>query len=396
VKLDGQPFPDGQALWDEWGKTTAVDYDGVLNWFGLQALVARTIVLSGECLILRIRASGRDGLPISAPWKLRILEPDHLDESIFQHEGRWVEKGIELDEQGRRVAYWVYPVHPGSTMRTSLSSVRIPASEIRHLYSIERPGQLRGPPWLHAAIATIQDLDELEDARVMQAKVAALFGAFVEDVTGEGVGAVGPVTDGTNSSGGAEKLESMEPGGVYYLQPGESIKAADPPKFDAAEQGFANHFLRKIAAAVGVTYEDLTGDYSQVTFSSARMGRLAFEASVDTWQWHMMIPGLCEHVFSWVMETAAVLEGWPGVPTATWTPPDLPPVDPGKDADTKITRIRGGLDHLDEVLLKEGKDPDEHVAAYERRMKDLEARGIIIDSDAGKVTRGGQAQVVTE
>lgn len=396
VKLDGVPFADGQALWDAWANTTSMDYDGNLNWFGLQALVARTIVQSGECLVLFERASSRDGLPVSAPIKLRVLEPDHLDESVFQFEGRWVEKGVELDARGRRVAYWLYPVHPGATMRATLSSVRVPAENVLHVYAVDRPGQLRGVPWFHGAITIAQDLDELEDARIQQAKVASLFGAFVEDIAGEGPGALGPATDGTNSSGQAEKLESMEPGAVYYLQPGETIKAAEPPKFDAAEQGFANHFLRKWAAAIGVTYEDLTGDYTQVNFSSARMGRLAYEASVDVWQWHLLIPGFCERVFQRVMGLAAALEGWPGVPTATWTPPDLPPVDPERDADTKITRIRGGLDHPDEVLLKEGKDPDEHWARYQERMKDLQTRGIVIDSDASQVTRGGQAQIVTE
>lgn len=393
VLLDDKPFPDGQKIWDGWAETVNCDFDGRLNWFGLQALIDRTIVLSGGALIIKERANSRDGLPLTAPVRIQVREPDHLDDNKTRHDGRVVERGIELDGRGRRLAYWLFPHHPGSRTRHTMTSVRVPASDVIHVYEVIRPGQLRGIPWLHSAITTLQELDGYVDSRLMQARVAALFGISVTDINGDGVGAAGPVSD---DPGGEDKLEAMQPGMINYLDPGQDIKAADPPRFDSAEAGFAQLYLRMVAAAIGVPYEVLTGDFRDSNFSAARMARLGFQANVDVWRWHMLIPLVCNGVFRWVMELAAVPNQWPGVPTAIWTPPSMPSINPLLDAQTKTTRVRGGHDAQTEVWRAEGKDPEVMWDEIEAAQKEAKKRGVVLDTDPSQVTMAGQFQVVTD
>src|SRR5690606_31543159 len=82
-------------LWNEWAESTACDFDGRLNFYGLQRLALETIVESGEVLILRQPAANIDGLPI--PMRLQVLEPDYLDtaRSGATTEGGQIIDGIE-------------------------------------------------------------------------------------------------------------------------------------------------------------------------------------------------------------------------------------------------------------------------------------------------------------
>lgn len=73
------PNPRAIDLWNSWAGTTACDADGRNDMAGLQKLVMRTVVESGEVIVRRIPRRLEDGLPI--PLQLQVLEPDYLDDS---------------------------------------------------------------------------------------------------------------------------------------------------------------------------------------------------------------------------------------------------------------------------------------------------------------------------
>ena len=98
------------ALWLGFAETC--DADGHTDFYGLQTLIARTVVESGECLVRLVPRSAREGLAV--PLQLQVLEPDHLDGSRDLPGGGFVHQGIEFDRLGRRSAYWLFPLHPGS------------------------------------------------------------------------------------------------------------------------------------------------------------------------------------------------------------------------------------------------------------------------------------------
>ncbi len=205
-------------LWNEWADSSRCDYDGRLPFYGLQRLVMDTVVESGEALVIRETARTTDGLPI--PVRIRVLEPDYLDTSkdgVNGPSGGPIVQGIEFDGRGRRVAYWLYRYHPGGT-RISTSrfeSQRIPATGVLHVYQVERPGQMRGVPWLSSAIAKLNDYDDYDDAVLVQQKIAASFAAFVQDYDG----AASPIGQPDSKD---EKLETFGPGQVLYLPRGEA------------------------------------------------------------------------------------------------------------------------------------------------------------------------------
>ena len=144
---------------------------------------------------------------------------------------------------------------------------------------------------------------------------------------------------------------------------------------------------------MGVTYEDLVGDYSLVNFSSARMGRLAHWANVHDWRWNMIIPQFCDGVWRWVMQMEAALRQWPSVPTAEWSPPPMPMLDPGKESLANTRLVRGGSMTLYQMIREQGEDPEAHLLEIAAANKRLDRPGIVLDSDPRQVdaSQGSQA-----
>ena len=72
-------WPDdahGRA-WQRWAESTACDAEGRLDLYGLQALVMRAVVESGECFVRFLMVPPSPANPIGL--RLQVLESDHLD-----------------------------------------------------------------------------------------------------------------------------------------------------------------------------------------------------------------------------------------------------------------------------------------------------------------------------
>ena len=379
--------PDLDEVWRSWAESLACDSAGLLDFAGLQALVLKTIVESGEVLVRRRRRRIEDGLPL--PLQLQVLEPDFLDtakDGLVGEAGGPIIQGVEFDKLGRRAAYWLFDRHPGGNLLGTFASRRIPASEILHVFEVERAGQVRGVSWFAPAVVNLRDFDEFEDASLMRQKIAACFAAFVTDVDGAGatLGEQSPTND---------LVETLEPGLVSYLKPGQSVEFGTPPMVQ--NDGFTERQLRRIAAAMGVTYEDMTGDYSRANFSSARMARIKHWAHVEAWRWKMLVPRFCAGVWAWAMEAGAlaglVKDGGELV-RARWTAPPMPMLEPDKEGLALTRLVRSGAMTPSEMVRERGGDPDTHWDEYQADMKELDKRGIWLDSDVRRTSQAGLTQ----
>lgn len=375
-----------RELWSRWADTTECDADGRLTFAGLQRLAIETVAESGEVLIRRRRRRAEDGLTI--PLQLQVLEPDFIDTSkdgVSGPAGGPIVQGVEFDKLGRRAAYWLFDEHPGSNrIGKSFASRRHAASDVIHVFRQERPGQVRGVSWYAAAIVKLKDFDDYEDAVLLRQKIAACFAAFVTDADGAGV----PLGEQSPEN---PLLETLEPGLISYLPPGKNITFAAPPGI-SDNASFSTTTLRRIAASIGVTYEDLTGDYSQVNFSSARMARLAHWANVHDWRWNLLIPQLCNGVWGWAMEAAFIAGLLEEMPRAEWTAPPMAMLEPDKEGLAYARLIRSGVMTHDEAVREQGGDPETHWVEYSEGLKRLDRLGIVLDSDARKTTASGQRQ----
>lgn len=374
-------------MWNAWTMTTAVDFNGRHNFFGLQNMIMRSVAESGQVFVRlqrtkRRQVRARSGELIEVPpIQLQVLESDFLDSNnLFKTQeknGNQVIQGIEFDKKGKRVSYQMFQTHPGaldSGLSNSFSSNKIPADLIAHIYREDRPGQILGVPWLAPVLIRLRDLDEYEDAQLLRQKIANLFVGFIHDTEG--------IEDSTTED--CELVEKMEPGTLEILPPGKDITFANPPGVGEEFESYMSVVLHSIATGLGISFESLTGDLSKVNFSSARMGFLEMNRNIDSWRWTMFTPQLLEQTFDWFLRGAELLGVRTRGASIVWTPPKREMVDPTKEVPAQIKAIRGGLMTLSEAVRQSGKDPDKHFEEFKADNDRLDGLQLTLDSDPRK------------
>lgn len=375
--------------WKRWGETTECDADGQLDFYGLQDLVMRTIVESGEVLIRRRWRRISDGLAV--PLQLQVIEPDLIDttkDGIKGEAGGEIVQGVEFDAIGRRVAYWLFDSHPGGRgLSFSPASKRVSADGVLHVYKKERAGQVRGPSWFASVDVRLHDFDEFEDATLLKQKIAACMAAFVTDLDGAG-GALGQ--PGTDSASG-QPTDTFEPGMIIPLPAGKQVTVANPPQA-SDHQSFSATALRGVAAGLGTTYEDMTGDYSQVNYSSARMARLAHTVDVEGWRWKMLVPMFCAPVWRWMLDALELAGANVGQVPAEWSPPPAQLLDPDKEGLAYQRMVRNGAMTWPQMVRELGLDPAAQLAEIDAFNKAIDKLGIILDGDPRRMSGSGQLQ----
>lgn len=355
-------------LWKEWAKSAGV---GRMSVGGVQDLAARAAIESGDVFIIRQWRSDVQGVPL----RLRVLEADMLDTTHRSMrdlaEGHRLVDGVELDANDEPVAYWFHRAHPGDSVWLGVlrESIRVPAADVAHFYVPLRPGQHRGFPFLAPVLDDMRDLDDYELAEIVRKKVEACIAAVV--IPGEGEVRRDPRTTGegqiapTLVDSDGRVIEQLEPGIVASLEGGKEIKFLTPTTQSDPE--WRRGKLRSMAVGVGLTYEQLAGDLSQVNYTSYRAGAIDFRRDIERLRLHWFEPWAMDPIARWFVEAAFVagLVDQPRVPVA-WSSPRWQSVDPVKDAAADVAEVDAGFAIEADKIAERGYDPDDFL----RRQKE--------------------------
>lgn len=345
-------------LWNGWAELA--DADGRTDFAGLQGEIARGLVVDGEAFVQVIDTD-------EGP-RLRLLPPELIDESLTRDlsGGRYVVSGVEYDTDGRRVAYHVLPNRPTDAFATTGTPVRIPVDQILHVFKPLAAGQVRGVSWLAPIILPASELDQLADALLVGAKVAAMHSGFLVDLNGTGTPYTGEEAGGIMETG-------IEPGTMKRLPSGIDVKFNTPGVVN--ELGaFLTFNLRQLAAGLGLPSHLLDGDLSRANYSSLRAGLLPFRQRVEQIQYGCLVPQLLSPIWRAVVAhgvlsgdlDAPEYESAPRGYAAEWLPPRPMQVDPFKDVQATVAEIEAGLTSRRKAVAERGwaiEDLDSEIAA---------------------------------
>lgn len=376
------------ALWDAW--CAECDHNGRLDFYGLQALAARTDAESGEVLAMMVPEGANSKRAV--PLKLQLLEPDWLAD-FTQVPLLYTDaeaEGILFNNDGTRRGYklWNRNINENYAWSVAATGTReVSADDMVHLYQLDRPGQLRGIPRLASVMRPLRDLDDYHDAALMLAKIQSILGVFIEQ---QGGPAGSPM--GQASRDDAGDLETLAPGMIGYLRPGESAKFLSPTA-NAPFNDYTRTFLHMVAAGFGLTYHQLTGDLRDANYSSLRAGNLEFRRLIEQQQRLHFIPTFCVPIWKRFIRQAIIAGKLPDraadVPVI-WTPPRFDLVDPGKDTAAIIAAVRAGLMTMQEAIAEMGYDPTTQVEQIAAFYKLVDEAGVILDTDPRRVDGRGQ------
>lgn len=258
-----------------------------LTFSQVQALIFRTILLSGDCFVIRLS----DG-------SICIKESDYCftppflvkDDSVCaEYRGRAVIDGIELDSKSKPVAYWF--CKDLYSFKTRRKWLRIPAYDenglkrVLHCAYFERPDQFRGIPLLAPVIEDLWSLRAYFTSETQMAIMQANMSLVVTTNTNPTVSPFGGLTPMdldaplvpektdekpeefsiappplTNSllNGMIKRANFVQPGCSIHLAEGEDVKTITPTAPHSGLETFIRCVSEQIGSAVGIPSQILT------------------------------------------------------------------------------------------------------------------------------------------
>lgn len=338
-----------KAAWEAFVETA--DFDGFFNFYGLQSLGMRNVAMQGEIFLVRQREIKRNGIEQFIPFKVQVLGPHMVDhqKNSWQtpREGNYVVQGVEFDSRGRRVGYWMHRYNPNNEFVLRMAAEFVPAEDVIQVFYKEFPEQVRGIPFGTSTMLNMRDLADYEDAQLMLQKVAACHVAFTTKEAPE---------DNFEDED-EDRIDHLEPGMIERLAPGEEVTFNNPP----TPQSYAEYVSKnqqKNAAGYGITYEQLTGDMSNVNFSSGRMGWIEAQRQIEDWQYNFFIPQFCKGVWDWFIQSLMIKGVINRAVSADWTPQGREMLDPVKEMNGLILELKTGLISWTEACKRRGYNPD--------------------------------------
>lgn len=371
-----QQKKDVHALWARW--TDEADAEGITDFYGLQKRIGRELFIAGEIFVrLRPRYLS-DGLAI--PLQLELLPSEQLPLWLTMplSNGNWIRQGIEFDKIGRRVAYHFWKVNPGDiTLAPKFGErVRIPASQILHIYDPLEAGQIRGISRLTPAIITLWMLDLYDDAELERKKTAALFSVFITrpDPDGDFFDKETTVREDDGAAG-----VKLEPGSAHVMLPGEDVKVGQPADSGATYEPYQYRTLARICAALGLPYAGVTGDMVKANYGNQRAAMIEARRRAEAIQHGIVVFQFCRPVFRAFLDSAHIagaldFDGYADNPQdylqMSWIPPRWMWIDPLKDRQAEILAVTAGFKARSQVIEEEGYD----AAETDQRIADDAAR----------------------
>ncbi len=393
--LSCQPSPDGEALglsdeeaqaWADatlrefrlWAESTDCDATRTQTLYGLQSLVFRSALESGDAFVLLPQAARP-----RAPYRLalQVIEADRICNPEFTQDSATVAAGVETDPLGAPVAYHVCRQHPGTARKAGdWKWDRVTAygnasgrRNVLHVFDRRRPGQRRGVPVLAPVIEPLKQLQRYTDAELQAAVISGMFAVFVKmdpeafhdmfDQAGKSAylqSAMG--WDGTINGG---ELDGA--GKAINLLPGESVESANPGRPNALFDPFVQAIVRQIGVALELPFEVLIKHFT-ASYSAARA------ALLDAWRFFRgrrdwLATVFCQPVYeAWLEEAVALgrvaAPGFFADPAirrawcqAIWVGDGPGSIDPQKEVGAAKERIDLGISTIAaESILHDGVD----------------------------------------
>jgi lambda family phage portal protein len=387
-----------------------VDASRRLTFGGLARVLYWHHCFDGRALTLPVwlpKRGGRYGTAFQLVDPLRLCNPRGMPDA-------WnMRGGVEIDRYGAPVAYNIRNQHPGDLILSqpgnSYSWTRIPSEtswgrkRVIHWFNQEQAEQTNGISMLVPAMKRLKMLETRSDLELQAAAINATFAAFVKSALPSDAlfNALTTAPDGSDDSIALitdysafqnayydQRGYTLNGSRVGHLLPGEEFQTVSSDRAGTAFEASERVWLRSVASDLDLSYEQLSGDWSQVNYSSARALLNEIWKGVLA-EREMFGDGVLTPMFTvWLeeaIETGRVVlpKGAPSFAEArgaycrlVWTGPGRGYIDPKKERDAESTARNGGNLTLRDALAEDGADWEEHVEQLAREQDALKAAGL--------------------
>lgn len=355
---------------------------------------------------------------------VQLIDLDRLTQP-YDHGEAIVRGGVRLDQFGAAQGYYIRNSHPNDFDRLANDADAygykyVPRTkpwgrmQVIHLKEETRPHQTRAVADIVAGLKSIKITQKFRDLTLQQAVVQAMYAASIEsDLPPDA--AFAALGMGTQKGAGAAVAEygaqylaavqkfigkkglTIDNVKIPHFFPGTRLNVRNPGAPGGPGQEFEQSLLRHIAAVLGVSYEELSKDFSKTNYSSARAAltqtwkfmqsrkrlvadRLAsiiytlwFEEQMNAGNLEFMKYSKAPNFYEGLNSEAYTNVEWIGAARGQ--------IDELKETQAAVLRIKFGLSTHEDELAKLGKDWRKVYMQLERETKEREKRGIVLIED---------------
>ena len=368
------------AQWNAW--KPFADISSRDGWDVLQSRIARNWFIDGEVFVLLTREGNFPRVQILEAH--RCFSPDGAADNVVD--------GVELDPNGRPIAYWF------QTSEKRMS--RLDASFVIHIFEPSRIGQVRGVPLISPVLNDIRDLDDLQILEMRASKHAARIGIIQKNKAGE-VATREMVrsrftTANTSPTGAdttqtrANYYQSSVGSDVVVLQNGDEIAQFMANRPTENTRALWRELKEKICVGTGFVYAVVFPDSMQGTVYRGALDMMnAFFRSRSN-----SLANQFQRVFEWVIGNDTTLIS--GRPTdwrgTSVRPPRAVNVDVGRNSAAMVQELQSGLRTYQDIYAEVGDDWRQKLAQRAEEASYLKslakAKGLTVDDIVGDGDKG--------
>lgn len=363
-------------------KKNACDALGINDFYAIQQLVLSSWLCSGDCFVLIKQGNTTPLMPYSL--RLHVIEADRIATpyanatwatSCFTTTGKTdsgnpIYDGVEVDAEGKIVAYHVRSHHPWELGAIKTDWVRIPAygeltgnPNILHIMSSERPEQYRGVSYLAPVIEQLLQIRRYTESELTAALIESFFTAFIKTKDNASENPLGNVVPGDAPRIRSDPTDlQLGAGLINVLEDGEDVAFADPKRPASGFSAFLESLAQQVGASLGLSSEVLLKKFNS-SYSASRA------ALLEAWKEFRMrrewfVSDFCRPAYElWLSESVA--RGRikaPGFFTSPelraaylgseWIGPPPGQLDPVKEVNAEILACQYGMSTFEQSTVR--------------------------------------------
>ncbi|WP_431297263.1 phage portal protein [Rahnella sp. PAMC 25559] len=400
-----------EAAWRTWAKdpNCYCDVERKKTVSQMLRLAFRHKLVDGDALgVLQYRTDRLGHGRARYATTVQIVDPDRLSNPQQVFDMLNIRGGVEIDDDGVPVAYHIRKAHMGDwwSAEKTMTWERIKRETawgrpiVVHDFDSERAGQHRGTSVFTPIVQRLKMLIKYDEVELQASILNAIFGAYITSPYDPRLFEDGLKTDDVleyqdmRTDFHKDNRISLQSGArMPILAPGEEVATVNAARPTSNFAAFESAALRNVAAALGISTQQLTQDWSDVNYSSARSAMLEAWKTL-TRRRDDFASGFAQPIFSSFIEELHDLGEVPlpaGAPEflaakaaycrAQWMGPGRGWVDPVAEKKGAILGMDSGMSTLEmEVSENVGEDWEELLDQRAREVEAFKERGLPVPS----------------
>lgn len=393
-----------------------LDAAGVNTFTGMIRLAVGGFVFTGEALATAEWKRG-GGRPCKTA--IQLVSPDRLCNPDGRPDDRQWRRGVRKDSYGVPLDYAFRNAYPTEDYDDKAYTWKIvPAfkpwgrRQVIHIIEQLMPDQSRGVAEMVSALKQMRMTKSFQEVTLQNAVINASFAAAIEselppDIVYQNLGGAGQGSwmdtvaqymEALHSYIGQSNNIKLDGAKIPHLFPGTKLNMTPMGTPGGVGTAYEASLLRNIAAALGVSYEEFSRDYSKVSYSSART------SMVNTWRFMQsrkksVADRMASNIYALVLEEDINAGNVPmpagknwrhfyeplmkeAYTACSWIGASRGQIDELKETQAAILRIKSGLSTYEIEVAKLGLDFRE---VFEQRAREegiIKAKGLAFSMDA--------------